>query len=248
MTEIKSGVYQIRNVINNKRYIGSTVNFKTRWKGHRKALIEGTHHSFRLQNAWNKDSEKSFVFETIACLERGNKTYLEFRPFLLAQEQHYKDLYKSYDRKYGYDICPKAESCLGVKHSKEYGQQIRDRMIGVSKSEETKKRISETLKGRKNPGRTFSDKGKKNISLARIKQFENKENHPRFGKKLSEETKKQISAKLKAKHLIPWMKGRKHSEDVLKKMRKPRSEQSKINIKNGCIKRKRKAKLNENNR
>ena len=243
-------MYQIRNIINNKRYIGSTVNFKTRWKGHRKALIEGTHHSFRLQNAWNKDDEKSFVFETIERLERENQTYLEFRPFILAREQFYKDLYKSYDKKYGYDICPKAESCLGVKHPKEYGQQIRDRMMGIPKSEETKRRISETLKGSvgSNRGRKFSEEWKKNITQARLKQFKNKENHPWFGKKKSEEHRAKIAETLKAKHMTTWMKGKKHSEETLKKMRKPRSEQSKINIKNGCIKRKRKAKLNENNR
>lgn len=35
-----AGIYEIRNTVNGKRYIGSTVNFKRRWWAHRAKLSE----------------------------------------------------------------------------------------------------------------------------------------------------------------------------------------------------------------
>jgi predicted GIY-YIG superfamily endonuclease len=34
--EFLSGIYQIKNLLNNKIYIGSTVDFKTRWYSHKR--------------------------------------------------------------------------------------------------------------------------------------------------------------------------------------------------------------------
>lgn len=39
----KCGVYQIRNIINNQIYIGSSKNIQKRWKQHIKALCENKH-------------------------------------------------------------------------------------------------------------------------------------------------------------------------------------------------------------
>ncbi len=54
-------VYTIKNVINNKIYIGSAVNIKKRWHEHRNLLNNNNnnkHHSPILQNAWNKYGKK----------------------------------------------------------------------------------------------------------------------------------------------------------------------------------------------
>jgi len=54
-----SGVYQIRCKSNGKIYIGSAVNLRQRWDGHRRALRKQRHHNVHLQAAWNRYGEAS---------------------------------------------------------------------------------------------------------------------------------------------------------------------------------------------
>lgn len=49
-----SGVYQIYNPINNKRYIGSSINVERRLKEHLRNLKKNTHCNVHLQSAYNK--------------------------------------------------------------------------------------------------------------------------------------------------------------------------------------------------
>lgn len=92
----KQGVYAIRNIVNGKMYIGSTVNpFSKRFGCHRKRLRKGIHHSQHLQAAWNKYGEQNFSFEIIEIVE----------PELCRErEGYYMALYKTLDPKYGYNV------------------------------------------------------------------------------------------------------------------------------------------------
>lgn len=58
-------VYKIRNVVNDKFYVGSTINMKERARTHRNRLRRGNHHSVHLQAAWNKYGEDCFRFEVV---------------------------------------------------------------------------------------------------------------------------------------------------------------------------------------
>lgn len=54
MTRIKkenriTGVYKITNIINNKVYIGESLDIYERWKSHKEDLKNGNHHSYKLQ-------------------------------------------------------------------------------------------------------------------------------------------------------------------------------------------------------
>jgi len=56
----KSGIYKIVNLVNDKIYIGSSINLKNREKDHFKDL-KGNYHSNRyLQYAFNKYGENNF--------------------------------------------------------------------------------------------------------------------------------------------------------------------------------------------
>ncbi|MDP2650386.1 MAG: GIY-YIG nuclease family protein, partial [bacterium] len=61
----QSGVYEIVNTVNGKRYIGSAINPKRRWVNHKSALRGNKHHSPALQRAWNKYGEAVFIFRVI---------------------------------------------------------------------------------------------------------------------------------------------------------------------------------------
>ena len=58
-------IYQIRNLVNGKLYIGSTKNFLLRRREHLKSLRKNKYTLSALQNAWNKYGEAGFIFEII---------------------------------------------------------------------------------------------------------------------------------------------------------------------------------------
>ena len=59
---MKMGIYKIINVVNNKFYVGSAVNFSRRKARHFSELRNNRHNNSKLQNAWNKYGEPSFIF------------------------------------------------------------------------------------------------------------------------------------------------------------------------------------------
>ena len=72
-------IYQIRNLCDDKRYIGSSRNLVWRWKSHRKYLNLGKHSNRYLQRAWRKHGELSFAFEVLDdCSERKRRKREQF--------------------------------------------------------------------------------------------------------------------------------------------------------------------------
>jgi group I intron endonuclease len=64
------GIYTIRNTVNGKLYVGSTrKNFSHRWTSHRSDLRRNTHHSPKLQHAWNKYGMAAFEFIVLEILK-----------------------------------------------------------------------------------------------------------------------------------------------------------------------------------
>ncbi len=59
-------IYQIINTLNQKRYIGETLNFNQRISNHWSDLNNQKHHSQKLQRAFNKYGANSFKAEIIA--------------------------------------------------------------------------------------------------------------------------------------------------------------------------------------
>lgn len=59
------GIYKIINVVNNKFYVGSAVNFEKRKARHIWRLRRGDHINKRLQAAWDKYGEAAFVFAMV---------------------------------------------------------------------------------------------------------------------------------------------------------------------------------------
>ena len=96
-----SGIYAITNTTNGHCYIGSTLNFRSRWALHIRRLETGIHHAHHLQSAWKKYGSGCFIFEII---ERCGKHEL------LSREQYFIDTLRP-----EYNTSPTAGSRLGVK-------------------------------------------------------------------------------------------------------------------------------------
>jgi len=62
-------IYKIRNVTNQKFYVGSTTNKRERFRSHRSRLRRGAHHCPHLQAAWGKYGEECFVFEVVEVVD-----------------------------------------------------------------------------------------------------------------------------------------------------------------------------------
>lgn len=157
-----SGIYRIRNLRNQKSYVGqAALTFGKRFKEHRSLLHHGKHPSKHLQRAWNHYGERAFVFEPIEELPRGQKSEKEFKKALSEREQFHMDALQTTDPLFGYNISPRAGSQLGYRHSKEakrkmseagrgrilpkiWRQSIADSMKakGITRSQDERDRLS----------------------------------------------------------------------------------------------------------
>lgn len=93
--DIICGIYSIENIINHKKYIGQSVNIKSRWMKHKSELNNNNHDNDYFQKAWNKYGEENFEF---TILEECSKDMLNER------ECYYIDLYNTMNRDYGYNL------------------------------------------------------------------------------------------------------------------------------------------------
>jgi len=62
-------IYSIVNLINGKRYVGSTIDFEKRKKEHLKWLNGNYHHSIALQRAFNKYGLNNFEFNILEIID-----------------------------------------------------------------------------------------------------------------------------------------------------------------------------------
>lgn len=131
---MKTGVYKILNIINNKIYVGSSAkDLKRRWKTHLYNLRKQKHINKHLQSSYNKYGENNFKFEVIEYC---------YPELCIEREQFYIDTLNPL-----YNKCPTAGSVLGFKHTKESREKSSKRRTGIKLSPEVRKAISEGHKG-----------------------------------------------------------------------------------------------------
>lgn len=92
----ETGIYCIKNKINNKIYIGSTKkSFSYRKNKHLRLLRKKIHYNEHLQNSWNYYKEENFKFEVLfICPPNECDKY----------EGNFIKLYSSNNSKFGYNI------------------------------------------------------------------------------------------------------------------------------------------------
>jgi group I intron endonuclease len=126
----KSGIYIISNSIDDRIYIGSTINFDRRFKDHRSKLINKTHANKYLQSFSNKYGIDKLSFNLLflcknTCLKDNEKHWID----LLEPKFNIK---KIIERRYFQDqaifntemMCreiDRIDKILMEKHKNEYG-------------------------------------------------------------------------------------------------------------------------------
>lgn len=161
------GIYKIENLVDNKVYIGQSINIKgSRWPAHLHMLKNNIHYNRHLQNAWNKYGKENFEFSII---EECNMDRLD------EIEMYYIDLYKSYLPEFGYNCNLGGQGEGGHIPNEEIRKKMSESHKGILGTTESKKKQSDAVKG------------PKNYNYGRFGEL-----HPTYGKHSSEETRNKI--------------------------------------------------------
>lgn len=95
--KVEGGIYQIRNLENNKVYIGSTKNFRT-LKGKKFSLDMGTDTNQLLQKEWNTYGKDAFDFEILEKLNE-DECYIDVKYALKKLLEKWMDQIKPFGEK-----------------------------------------------------------------------------------------------------------------------------------------------------
>lgn len=136
---MESGIYTIRNKINNKIYVGCTNNLEKRLKYHKWKLLNNKHANIHLQKAFLKYGMENFEFETLEECEEQ---------FLYGQEHYWCIILNSHNSVYGYNIKPTNPYKIGGI-SPNTREKISNALRGKTHTNETKQKIAEKARNRK---------------------------------------------------------------------------------------------------
>lgn len=89
------GIYKITNKIDNKVYVGSSLNLSSREYKHFWLLRKNSHDNNHLQSSFNKFGEVNFRFEIIELCNQLN---------LVERENYYINYFKSNISEFGYNL------------------------------------------------------------------------------------------------------------------------------------------------
>lgn len=144
-------IYKITNLVNDKFYVGSTTNKRSRFQQHRNLLRKGRHHCTPLQYAWNKYGEDKFKFDVIVSVLPHVSMY-EVEDLFLAEH---------HGKAYCYNVSPTAIGCgVGESHYR-YGTKL---------SAEVREKIGAAQRGVKKNERVFTEEG---LAAARASMLKN---------------------------------------------------------------------------
>lgn len=169
----KSGIYQIKSIIDNRIYIGSSIDLKARKRYHFWNLSKKEHHSKYLQRYYNKYGKENLKFSILEFCCKEN---------LIEREQYWLNLLSP-----EFNMCKIAGNCLGHKVSEKTKRKISKSLIGRpgikgrKHTQETKIKIGLAGIGRipPNKGISMPEERKQKIKEANIKYWNSKEGKER---------------------------------------------------------------------
>ena len=71
--KIPMGVFQIKNISNNKVLIDNSIDMESKWNRHKMELKFGNHRNRTFQKDWNDYGENNFVFEVLSELKKNDE-------------------------------------------------------------------------------------------------------------------------------------------------------------------------------
>lgn len=152
-----AGVYEIVHVPTGRRYVGSSIDMRARWRKHRVSLRRCGHHSIALQRAWSKYGGGEFSFRPLLICNREMAIFYEQRAIDVLRPE--------------FKCSPTAGSQLGYRHRAETVQKMKAAAVGrpssfkgFRHSTESRRAIAENRKGK--PSGPFTETRRRKISEA----------------------------------------------------------------------------------
>lgn len=175
------GIYEIKNVSNEKSYIGSSKNINKRFTQHKFELKYNRHHNLYLQRAWNKYGENNFDFNIIE----------ECDEFLLEKkEQWYLSNYNN-GKLYNIGVVSGGDNISSHPNNEE----IRKKMSQATKIRyekmtfEERQKYSNNMKGHNNPnfGNTWNDALRDRVSKLTKERHKNNPKYAELARNIMNE-------------------------------------------------------------
>lgn len=219
-------IYKITNLVNDKFYVGSTINKKVRFRQHRRLLRQNRHHCKHLQAAWNLYGELKFAFEVVECVDpfidlaEVEDTYLTEH---VGKNHCYNSGYSSRAPWRGapahvtpnYGITMPQEQKITLSNCTKQQWLDADPRTGTQHSEETKAKISAKVQAALAEGR-----GGKFIPSEETRRKMSEANKGKPGPKGYKRTPEEIEKiRARTKGNQNWL-GKHHSEESKLKMSK----------------------------
>ncbi len=120
------GIYKITNKVNDKCYIGESMNIEDRWQQHKKDLEDGAHHSYKLQEDYNTYGMDNFSFEILKEIDSIFNVQLQ-KMLLLVYEHRYINKFDSIQN--GYNLENTILKIINKEKSIYYDGKIDDKYI-----------------------------------------------------------------------------------------------------------------------
>lgn len=146
--EIVCGIYCIKNLINNKCYIGQSQDIMRRWRKE-KSVLSGKNPAWNahLQSAWKKYGKENFEFSILEECPIEN---------LDEREMFWIAYYDSFNNGYNNTVGGSGARGMtawnkGIKLSDEYKFKLSEAHKNLQHTEAQKRKISEKLSGKNNP-------------------------------------------------------------------------------------------------
>jgi hypothetical protein len=84
--KIPMGVFQIKNIVNNKVLIDNSIDMESKWNRHKMELKFGNHRNRTFQKDWNDYGENNFYFEVLSELKNNEEENVNYNKELKALE------------------------------------------------------------------------------------------------------------------------------------------------------------------
>ena len=195
-----SGIYLIRHKASGKGYVGSSVNMRKRVYEHRRLLSIGRHKNAHLQSAFSKYGADAFEVVALARVPDAQDLY--------RVEQRYLNEMRTFDPAIGFNKASDTTAPQrGLKRSAETRAKIgaakvgNKNRLGIGFSEESKRKISESLRGQRASPETCAKLSAARKGVPHSTEWAAKIGAAHKGKTIPQEMRDRISATLKQRHL-----------------------------------------------